>query len=112
MQADSLYLRTVKMNPRLDFFFRSETKEKKWDPFPLPVYKTLPKTVLGPCLQSGLESRSQGKSTFLKKNWGFTIKKHRFCGKNDQNSDLQKQENVHINHLQKTYRTIAKIISF
>ena len=49
------------------FFFKSEQKEKKWDPFPLPVYKAIPKTVFRPCLQSELENRSQGKSTSVKK---------------------------------------------
>ena len=48
MRAERLYLRTVEMNPRLIFFFKSEQKEKKWDPFPLPVYKTIPKTVFRP----------------------------------------------------------------
>ena len=56
------------MNPRLIFFFfcKSEQKEKKWDPFHHPIYKTIAKAVFGPCLQSELENRSQGKSTFLK----------------------------------------------
>ena len=48
MRAERLYLRTVEMNPRLIFFFKSEQKEKKWDPFPLPVYKTILKTVFRP----------------------------------------------------------------
>ena len=43
-------------------------------PFPLPIHKTLPKTVFGPCLQSELESRSQGKSTFVKKIGGLLLR--------------------------------------
>ena len=74
MRAERLYLCTVEMNPRLIFFFKSEQKKKKWDPFPLPVYKTLPKTVFGPCLQSELESRSLGKLTFVKKIRGLPLK--------------------------------------
>ena len=86
MRAERLYLLTVEMNPRLIFFFKSEQKEKKWDPFPLPVYKTIPKTIFRPCLQSELENRSQGKSNSVKKNRGFTSEKHVLLGKNDQNS--------------------------
>ena len=70
----ALYLRTVKMNPRLDFFFKSEQKEKKWDPFSLPVYKTILKTVFRPCLQSELENKSQGKSNSVKKIGGLLVK--------------------------------------
>ena len=75
MQAAALIFTHYKNeSPTRLFFFRSETKEKKGDPFPLPIYKTLPKTVFGPCLQSELESRSQGKSTFVKKIGGLPLK--------------------------------------
>ena len=41
--------------------------EKKLDHFHHPIYKTIPKTVFGPCLQSGLENKNQGKSNSVKK---------------------------------------------
>ena len=47
-------------------FFSNPRKKRKMGPFPLPIYKSIPKTVFGPCLQSELENRSQGKSTFVK----------------------------------------------
>ena len=61
-------------SPTRLFFSDPGQKRKKWDPFPLSTYKTLPKTVFGPCLQSELESRSQGKSTFVKKIGGLPLK--------------------------------------
>ena len=60
------------MNPRIIFFISNlKEKEKKWDPFHHPIYKTIAKTVLGTCLQSKLENTKQGKSNFVKKIGGL-----------------------------------------
>ena len=77
------------MSPRLIFFFQIREKREKWDPFHHPIYKTIAQTVLGTCLQSKVNNTKQDKSNFVKKNWGFTIKKHQPGSKNDQNSNLQ-----------------------
>ena len=50
-------------SPTLLFFHIWE----KMDPLRLPIYKTFPKTVFRPCLQSELENKSQGKSDSVKK---------------------------------------------
>ena len=77
--------------------------EKKLDHFHHPIYKTIPKTVFGPCLQSELENKSQDKSNSVKKSGCLLLTNIYYMAKNDQNSELEKQENVHINHLLKKY---------
>ena len=48
------------------------------DPLRLSIYKTFPKTVFRPYLQSELENKSQGKSDSVKK-IGVSLLKNIYC---------------------------------